>query len=501
MCDSHISESCPMDFTNYCPVDSVCSEGGYKWSSHKSLPKSNVSRKMKGMPSHNTDMVLSRTSSKILQACAAHTTREAFSSDSLDIDLRDNCKKSSSDEESDLIRDNSQSLEKASRYVSQEELDALKGCVMKRRAMFSPSPSSSSPVHPHVQQFKPHNSPILTNSQPARGKQRLRANEEVLHVRQSSLEYDHLDPMDPYISIGNTTDSVSVQFRLQECGENHSNSSGGSCHHNSIGIKAHENPNNGSTLTCSIPEKPDDHLHTRDHTWKLNQSKHLISCSFDQNSLQGSSGSVCNRNDHECLVKGSDELLQDGKSVDVSSPLLGKLNHRQQQLPYYSPLHSKYSPLLPKHPIYPFEGSSLKTCDTGSNYSLYSQATTASSLTDRLHCSYSKGVDGNLFKERVDVRKNGYNMYSEGVLSLIPLLTTSILLQNILAWFFEFGDQQRNMMLMKLLVSNIMHIDYSDPHTQFCPLVSISCLPKILISIHLPLSAMLFSQLLVDHLW
>lgn len=405
MCDSHISESCPMDFTNYCPVDSEGGYGGYKWSSHKSLPKSNVawfSRKTKGMPSHDTDMVFGRTSSKRLQACGAHNTREAFSCDGLDI-----CKKSvdcSSEEECDLIRDNSQSLEKVSRYVSQEELDALKGCVMRRRAMFSPSPSSS-PVHPHVQQFKPHHSPILTNSLPARGKQRLRASEEILHVRQSSLEYDHLDPMDPY-SV-NTADSVSVQFRLQGCGENHSSSSssssGGRCHHNS---KAHDCPNNGSTLTCSIPEKPDDHLHT---TWKFNQSKHPTSCCLDQ---QGSSGSVC-RNDQaltkessdQCSTKGNDELLlKDVKSVDVSSPLLGKLNHRQQQLPYYSPLHSKYSPLLPKHSIYPFEGSSLKTCDTGSNYSLYSQETTASSLTDRLHCSYSKGVDGNLYKERVDVR-------------------------------------------------------------------------------------------------
>ena len=387
MCDSHISESCPMDFTNYCPVDSVCSEGGYKWSSHKSLPKSNIawfSRKTNGIPSHNTDMILDQTSSKNVQACSEHNTQGPFGCDSLNT-----CKKSDSDEECDL---RSQSLEKASRYVSQEELDALKGCVMRSRAVFSPSPSSS-PIHPHVQQFKPHHSPILTNSLPARGKHRLRASKEVLHVRQSSLEYDHLDPMDPCISV-NTADSVSVQFRLQGCGEN--SSSDGRCHLNSI--KTCEGPNNnGSTLTCSIP---DDHLQAKDHTWNCNQSKHPISCCFDQ---QGSSGSVCNRND-QCLTKGND----DGKFVDVSSPLLGKLSHRQQQLPYYSPLHSKYSPLLPKHSIYPFEGSSLKTWDTGSNYSLYSQATTASSLTDRLHCSYSKGVDGNLFKERVDVRKNDY---------------------------------------------------------------------------------------------
>jgi hypothetical protein len=83
-------------------------------------------------------------------------------------------------------------------------------------------------------------------------------------------------------------------------------------------------------------------------------------------------------------------------------------HHHHQQL-HHSPLHSRFnSPLLQqRHQVYPFDGcmGSLKTCDTGSNCSLYSQTTTVSSLADRQHCSYSEGVDGNLFKARSDVRK------------------------------------------------------------------------------------------------
>ena len=399
MCDSHISESCPMDFTNYCPVDSVCSEGRYKRPTRKSQAKNHITwfgRKTKGISSNSSkEFITSKQgrNGQLWSECSVHALKEDCGNSSCSPRHECPCRNkhvldSSSDE--DCFGNNGQSLEKASPYVSQEELDALKGCVMRRRAVFSPSPSSS-PVHSYVQ-VKSH-SPALTNSLPAGGKRRFRVPEEGSHIRQSSLEYDHLKDFDPLLPVNDVVDSVSVQFRLQ--GDSEGPSEDSVMHSSSIstGFKKHSVSNNESSLSYSIPERLDWYV-CRDRGAMASANGNDCSCDLH-------SGVCSTWPQKELLTKEATEVSKGGKTI--GSPLSVKSTRTQQQQ-YHSPLHSKFnSPLLQvKHQVYPFEGI-LKTCDTGSSYSLYSQSTTVSSLTDRQHCSYSKGVDGNLFKTRCDV--------------------------------------------------------------------------------------------------
>ena len=62
----------------------------------------------------------------------------------------------------------------------------------------------------------------------------------------------------------------------------------------------------------------------------------------------------------------------------------------------------------------------------------------------REHTNYSKGVAGNVFKERMEVC----------IMLILPRVITLLMsFQKILVWFNEFNDQQRNSMFTKLLVS------------------------------------------------
>lgn len=381
MCDSHISESCPMDFTSYCPVDTLCSDGKLKQSpSHTKNHITWISRKAKG--ASNKQVTPSKQENrKLLQNYGV------------------GCYNSHRDDKGcNLV---SRSLEKPSPFVSQKELNALKGCVMRTRAVFSPSPSSS-PVHSYAcQQLS---SPNLTNSLPVRGKHLLMA-DEASHVRQGSFEYDHLKDFDPYVPVNATSDSVSVQFQLQEQDKGAECSGGNDMHEvfHYTGVKRCGIDSKDSSLSYSKPERLDydddqdicsyNYRSTIDFQSRYQTNQMSASC--DLLSLQRCCSDTCSGWFHNEPNEPVNE-----KPVDSISPMIGRSNVMQQQ---QSPFHSKYSsPLLSKHQIYPF-AESMKTCDTGSNYSLYSQTTTVSSLTDRQHCSYSKGVDGNFFKKRTDV--------------------------------------------------------------------------------------------------
>ena len=77
---------------------------------------------------------------------------------------------------------------------------------------------------------------------------------------------------------------------------------------------------------------------------------------------------------------------------------------------------------------------------------------------DRTHTTYSKGVAGNIFKERMEVgtiKEVSYRCCFVHIpICLVYFLSISCLvLQKILGWFNEFNDQQRNSMFTKLLVS------------------------------------------------
>ena len=97
----------------------------------------------------------------------------------------------------------------------------------------------------------------------------------------------------------------------------------------------------------------------------------------------------------------------------------------------------------------PFLLSSYKV-HVGSTFSIASQhsvSNPSSSLCDRPHISYSSGVDGQVFKDKTGVRMVNVSLYLNILLFLYKML---------LNWFEEFSDQQRNVMLLKLLVSSLV---------------------------------------------
>lgn len=428
MCDSHISESCSMDFTTYCPVDSLSSSEG-RLQRHKSQTRSHIawfSRKTKGLSSHGNKPEKQDNCGSVLDCSANHEAHHCASGcssqdqhgasqyntygtqnhhgaccscSSQDQHGPYHCNTISDRDHLDSSGDEggrfgNRSLEKPSLYVSQEELDALKGCVTRRRAVFSPSPSSS-PVHSYVHQ----QSPKASISMPVGGKHLL-LQDEVSHERQGSFEYDHLKDYDPCIPVGTTTDSVSVQFRLQGCDES------GECGSvrkifpkNSVAVKRCAIADKELSLGLSPPEQPDFNVYLthqdgrRYKSTDRSQSKCQNPGSCDLQLVQEverCGADICN-----CNSWPRNEVRLPDSETKAASPLL-EIAKFTQQNPF------KYHSPLPKRQVYSHEGN-MRTCDAGSNFSLYSQTTTVSSLADRQHCSYSKGVDGTLFKDRTDV--------------------------------------------------------------------------------------------------
>lgn len=295
------------------------------------------------------------------------------------------------------------------RYVSQEELKALKGCVTRRRALFSPSPSSSSLTSSislrkssqHSAQYSPGHSYSLPLN-----RKRLVVEGDAMHTRQGSLEYDHLTDFNPQSSsLSNVGDSISVQFRFQGEGETVKPTFQGvqaACNHSSFKYKV--------PFSCSIPE-----IHHFDQRHcvgggavaglgRSNSSNiplvdpHLVELGCER--CSDAAVSILPANSYWTSKVSSGPSKQDAVCDSYFCPSTRAVQH-------HSPYHTKFnSPLLSRHQCTLDEGThDLKAGEhTGSNFSLYSQTTTTSSLNDRRpHCSYSKGVDGSVFKDRTDV--------------------------------------------------------------------------------------------------
>lgn len=79
---------------------------------------------------------------------------------------------------------------------------------------------------------------------------------------------------------------------------------------------------------------------------------------------------------------------------------------------------------------------------TSSVFSNLPSVTNLTSCSERPHLSFVKGVSGVDFKQRTDVR----------CLYFLIWFTSSIIPQRMVSWFKEFNDQQRNLLLVKLLV-------------------------------------------------
>ena len=325
------------------------------------------------------------------------------------------------------------------RYVSQEELKALEGCVTRRRALFSPSPASS-PQTACVSSSKiTHcqvSSPMHCHSQPLSRRGILGSSGG--HSRQGSLEYDHLTDFNPHV--GMTDSSVSIQFRLQGDGI-----TGGQATSNSFQVASnHSGMKCRSTVSSSIPEM---HCHDQLCHGSRNQffqgsgglgrsNSSCVPFIYPHHAVDSCSGpEICCDPAATAVPPTFDGCQPTAARVlsglskpdpvpEAYHPSPSSLNAMQHQSPY----HTKFnSPLLSKHQYVHEEDGVMNVLSvgehTGSNFSLYSQTTTVSSLNDRPHCSYSKGVDGSVFKDRTDVSATYENTYGgKGVIFLLQLL-------------------------------------------------------------------------------
>ena len=210
MCDSTISVSCPADFTSYCPASAMCDEDirPQKKCRHRSSVRSRValfSRRAKGQPTCRQG-ISSQPRIKALgeengtgdfsslysNSCSEHEMEAS--------PLEWSSESTTGDEEAATTQDNSWLHEQPSSYVSAEELHALRGCVTRGRAVFSPSPYSvrSSElsrvgVHVYPDSDLSNTDPsmlFVPQTLPGRGSEFHRA-------RRFSLEYDHLEDFHP----------------------------------------------------------------------------------------------------------------------------------------------------------------------------------------------------------------------------------------------------------------------------------------------------------------
>lgn len=226
MCDSKISVSCPSDFTKYCPANSLDSNEyplRARQRQHASRTKT-----VSHVKSHIA--WFSRKARGELYSCKANVCNLPFGEDRCDLEIWSS---SSGDEErvGAKARRGMSSLPRKS--VSREELDAMRGCVSRRRALFSPSPSSSpkhssaieTPVRSFsnkgletrvLQKIMPNEKVGRCNSLPLPHVQQI--SNAANHLRQQSFEYDHLEDYsteNPNVTLTSkkvVPDSVSVQF-------------------------------------------------------------------------------------------------------------------------------------------------------------------------------------------------------------------------------------------------------------------------------------------------
>ena len=227
MCDSEITVSCLSDFTNYCPADSLCSADIRP---HKKIrPRSKVKSRVvwftrkASYPSRQGISSQLRIKPLGETKCTDDQHLRSRQRDSDPLDGEAQCPSWSSDssstdeEEIAGVKNDTWLHEQPPCYVSREELDALKGCVMRGRALFSPRPSNSMLQDPHrleqdaTASDDSHSSSHAVTTSPfaASGSSDLYIRESELHVppvallrqsdghgRQGSFEYDHLEDFD-----------------------------------------------------------------------------------------------------------------------------------------------------------------------------------------------------------------------------------------------------------------------------------------------------------------
>ena len=331
------------------------------------------------------------------------------------------------------------SSEKVSSCVSQEELNALKGCVSRRRRLFSPrSYQAASLSTASVFQELPH--PALKSKRRTAGRRNASSN------RRSSL-YEHKRVQDsnsialPSATASGVPDSVSVQFGRAgyECQTvRESNSKPVQHRHGGLNITAMSK----SDFDIDV-QKPDRRMGDANQCLALSYSipgeLNSSSLRFQDSTfsaLNVPSCEQCTCRNHKSLYNSwSRQQLYQSKQLGAYSDSCKRkmaCSHcSPQNTPQFTPLSSpNRSPQLQRAKSHQVPSvrqfSRLKgrgdavlkpyipsSYDLGSTFSISSNrsmSSTSSVLCGRPHISYSPGVDGQTFKNRTEVSIGIFNV-------------------------------------------------------------------------------------------
>lgn len=229
MCDSGFSEGCSADFTNYCRAGSLCDEdiGRQCRLPNYRRTRSSKVRSRVAWFTRKSNLTTPHRRSNGLRQVRIRPLGETYN-DPLDVRIHTAQHSEFSSSEEDLPCVNS---ELPNNYVSQEELEALKGCVTKRRELFSPDllglsgscslshtlpkQKSKREAHHYLRQQMPNERSTINSSDSEDQLFMSKVGQGHYHPRQGSQEYDHLENYYPSNQLRSSTvpDSVSIQFR------------------------------------------------------------------------------------------------------------------------------------------------------------------------------------------------------------------------------------------------------------------------------------------------
>lgn len=325
-------------------------------------------------------------------------------------------------------------IKQTSKYVSHEELRALKGCVTRRRAMFSPKSSNEGRC------FTLQELPYRTCVSESLSKTN---RENSQHNQCHSSEYDvgEFEPnLHPSAISENVPDSISVQFGCAgyEC-ETVCESSSKQLQHRQRGLNVTAISKSDCNLNVqkSCPQSYDVSSRCVSIPGELNSSSLKYQQGFifpdkiyslEQSLSQPQNGSIYGRK-HETLCNSwpRQQLYQ-------TTPVGGSVNSKRKVVcSQCSPKHvSHLVPLASQNPqtfnSVAFQGPHIPvmkgremiikpylpcSCELGSTFSISSHHSVSNSSPARPHISYNTGVDGQIFKDRTEVseKNEGYFLF------------------------------------------------------------------------------------------
>lgn len=338
----------------------------------------------------------------------------------------------------------------SSSSLSQEELSALKGCVTKRRTLFSPRSSSfaSFMTFPEL--------PYCHSKLGGLSKAHDYCDKDTQHIYHGSLEYDHLEEFDRNLLSSSVTNSVvpnsvSVQFgyagyeceaicesnskqpRQKHIGLNITAMSKSDCN---IDLQKFDQKCKDSDCQClplssSIPgELNSSGLRSQRSIGLAGLNVHSLEQGLchhrNDNSAQSNNKTLCNSWPRQYLFqkKQLKTCTHNNSCKKIGTCSRCSPKHTPQLSPLTSPIQSPQI-LRTKRPM-SHQGSCIPQCSTiirkdlqsnsclpspfelGSTVSISSYHSVSNpSLTNgcRPHISYNAGVDGQIFKDKSEVSK------------------------------------------------------------------------------------------------